>query len=65
MIGDRQEELSQLLRERRRQEEDGQKLATTEEKQVKGRIFSFKREKYILSDGTEVTYSVGRPKQDQ
>jgi len=39
----------------------GEDLGTYEET-VEGRVFSFKREKYFLSDGTEVTWSVGTPK---
>jgi len=42
----------------------GEDLGTYEEA-VEGRVFSFKREKYFLSDGTEVVWSVGTPKQDQ
>ena len=42
----------------------GEDLGTYEET-VEGRVFSFKREKYLLSDGTEIIWSVGRPKQDQ
>jgi hypothetical protein len=37
----------------------------TYEKTVDGRVFFFKREKYILSDGTEVIFSVGTPKDDR
>ena len=33
----------------------------TEEKEVLGRVFSFKRQRYILSDGTEFMWSVGKP----
>ena len=62
VIGERQEELSRLLRERRRQEEKGQELATTEERQVHGRVFTFKKRRFVLSDGTEVIWSVGWPK---
>jgi hypothetical protein len=64
VIGKRQEELSQLLRERRRQEEKGQELATTEERQVHGRVFTFKKRRFVLSDGTEVIHSTGRLKDD-
>ena len=32
------------------------------EKEVRGRMFSFKRQRFVLSDGTEVIKSVGRPK---
>jgi hypothetical protein len=42
----------------------GQNLGTSEET-VEGRVFSFKREKYILSDGTEIIWSVGTPKDGQ
>ncbi len=33
-----------------------------EEKEVRGRVFVFKRQRYILSDGTEVIWSTGEPK---
>ena len=42
----------------------GEDLGTYEET-VEGHIFSFKREKYLLSDGTEFIWSVGTPKQNQ
>jgi hypothetical protein len=42
----------------------GKDLGTYEET-VEGRVFSFKRERYILSDGTEIIYSVGTPKDEQ
>lgn len=42
----------------------GQDLGTYEET-VEGRIFSFKREKYVLGDGTEILWSVGTPKDGQ
>jgi hypothetical protein len=42
----------------------GEDLGTYEET-VEGRVFSFKRGKYILSDGTEVIWSVGTPKDGQ
>jgi hypothetical protein len=42
----------------------GEDLGTYEQT-IKGRVFSFKREKYLLGDGTEFIWSVGRPKQDQ
>jgi len=64
LVGVRQEELSRLLRERRRQEEKGQELATTEERQVYGRVFTFKKRRFVLSDGTEVIHSIGRLKDD-
>ena len=37
----------------------------TYEETVEGRVFIFKREKYSLSDGTEVIWSVGTPKDDK
>jgi len=43
---------------------EGEDLGT-EEKVVKGRLFVFKRTRYILSDGTELVWSVGRPKGDR
>ena len=42
----------------------GEDLGTYEET-VEGRVFSFKRERYLLSNGTEVIYSVGTPKNVQ
>jgi len=39
----------------------GEDLGTYEQT-IKGRVFSFKREKYFLSDGTEFIWSVGKPK---
>jgi hypothetical protein len=42
----------------------GEDLGTYEEA-VRNRVFSFKRERYFLSDGTEVLWSVGLPKDDQ
>jgi hypothetical protein len=39
----------------------GEDLGTCEQT-VEGRVFSFKREKYLLSDGTEFIWSVGTPK---
>jgi len=42
----------------------GEDLGTHEET-VEGRVFSFKRERYLLSDGTEVIYSVGTPTDKQ
>jgi len=39
----------------------GEHLGTYEET-VEGRVISFKRQRYFLSDGTEVIWSVGTPK---
>lgn len=59
-------EFSPQLRECRRLREagPGEDLGTHEET-VGGRVFSFKRERYVLSDGTEVIWSVGIPKDGQ
>ncbi len=46
-----------------RDAEEGEDLGT-EEKEVLGRMFSFKRQRYILSDGTEFIWSTGKPIQD-
>lgn len=35
-----------------------------EKKEVRGRMFSFERNRFVLSDGTEVIMSFGRPSQD-
>ena len=42
----------------------GADLGTYEET-VEGRVFSFKRERYVLRDGTEIIWSVGTPKDGQ
>jgi hypothetical protein len=42
----------------------GEDLGTHEET-VEDRVFSFKRERYVLSDGTEIIWSVGTPKDGQ
>jgi len=39
--------------------------AGTEEKQVKGRLFSFQRQRFVLSDGTEIIQFEGTPKDHQ
>jgi len=59
-------EFSPKLKEFRRLQETGagEDLGTYEET-VEGRVFSFKREKYLLSDGTEAIWSVGTPKDEQ
>ena len=60
------QEFSPQLAESRRLREagPGEDLGTYEET-VEGRVFSFKRERYHLSDGTEVIWSVGTPKGGQ
>ncbi len=35
-----------------------------EEKEFRGRMFTFERNRFVLSDGTEVIWSVGRPSED-
>ena len=52
----KQEEVMNLLREMEFE------VLDTEEKEVRGRVFVFTRQRFILSDGTEVIKSVGRPK---
>jgi hypothetical protein len=42
----------------------GEDLGTYEQK-VKDRLFVFKKQKFILSDGTQIIWSVGTPKRDQ
>jgi hypothetical protein len=37
----------------------------TSEETVENRVFSFKRERYVLRDGTEIIWSVGLPKDGQ
>ena len=64
LVGKRQKELGQLMRERRRQEEKGQEPTATEERQVHGRVFTFQKRRFVLSDGTEVIHSIGRLKDD-
>ncbi len=60
------EEFSPQLQESRqlRDAGPGEDLGTHEET-VKGRVFSFRRERYILGDGTEAIWSVGTPKNGQ
>jgi hypothetical protein len=43
---------------------DPEKFITTEEKQVYSIVFSFKKWRLVLSDGTEVVYSIGRLKDE-
>ena len=61
LTGEQRGELRQLWHEQLRQQHL-QDLSTTEEKQVYGSVFSFTKWKFVLSDGTEVTYSIGRLK---
>ena len=42
--------------------ENWQDFVTTEERQVRGCVISFTKWKLVLSDGTEVVYSIGRTK---
>lgn len=66
LTGERRDEFFQLWNEQRRQEENGLELATTttEERQVNGRLFSFKKWRFVLGDGTEAAWSIGRLKDD-
>ena len=59
VVGERQEELRQLRREGK-----GQELADADVRIVNGRVFTFEKRQFVLSDGTKVVYSVGRPKDD-
>ncbi len=56
---EQREELLSLRLDRGKEEYIG-----IEEKQVRGRMFVFKRQRFVLSDGTEVIISVGRPSED-
>jgi hypothetical protein len=51
-----EDEVIRLLRADKYEELD------IKETEVRGRMFVFKRQRYVLSDGTEVIKSVGRPK---
>jgi hypothetical protein len=53
-----QEEVMSLLRA------DEYVTIGSEKKEVRGRMFSFKRNRFVLSDGTEVIWSVGSPIED-
>ena len=64
------DELNFVLNKKQRQEwvqckdrGSGEDLGTYEEK-VKGRMFVFKRQRFTLSDGTELIWSYGTPKDD-
>lgn len=58
-----QEEMNRLWHEQLDTTEPD-KFITTEERQVYGSAFSFKRWTLVLSDGTKVVYSIGRLKED-
>jgi len=55
---EQQDELLSLRLQRTGKEE----YPGIEEKEVRGRVFVFKRQLYVLSDGTEVIVSTGKPK---
>jgi len=57
---EQQDELLSLRLQRAGKEE----YLGIEEKEVRGRVFVFKRQLYVLSDGTEVIVSVGRLEED-
>ena len=63
LTSEQQEEFDQLWHEQLNTE-NWQEFITIEEKQVKGRVFSFTKWRLVLSDGTEVIYSIGRIKDD-
>ena len=63
LTSEQREELDQLWHEQL-DTENWQEFITTEEKQVYGSVFSFTKWKLVLSDGTEVVYSIGRLKDD-
>lgn len=63
LVGEQRKELRQLWHEQL-DTENWQEFITTEEKQVYGSVFSFTKWKLVLSDGTEVVYSIGRLKDD-
>jgi hypothetical protein len=79
LVGERLEEASQLLRDSIPNnilaEYDGQSVKIhskpeeqeieTYEKTIQGRLFSFKTRRFTLSDGTEVAWSIGTPKENQ
>ena len=52
-----QDEVISLLRA-----DEYERLDIKEEREVRGRVFVFTRQKFVLSDGTEVIKSHGRPK---
>jgi len=61
IVGERLKEVDQLWHEQL-DTEYWQDFITTEEKQVYGSVFSFTKWKLVLSDGTEVIYSIGKLK---
>ncbi len=60
---EQKEEMDQLWHEQL-DTEYWQDFVTTEEKQVYGSALSFRKWKLVLSDGTEVVYSIGNLKKD-
>ncbi|MFZ2146763.1 MAG: hypothetical protein WAV28_06035 [Sedimentisphaerales bacterium] len=61
LTSEQREEFDQLWHEQLNTE-NWQKFITIEEKQMKGRVFSFTKWRLVLSDGTEVIYSHGKLK---
>ena len=62
---DRERSLTEEQREELlslRLDRDKEEYVGIEEKQVRGRVFVFKQQRFVLSDGTEVVVSTGRPK---
>jgi hypothetical protein len=60
---EQKEEMDQLWHEQLDTTEPD-KFITTEERQVYGSVFFFRKWKLVLSDGTEVTYSIGSPSEE-
>jgi hypothetical protein len=63
LTSEQREEMDQLWHEQLKQEDSLHELHTTEERQVYGSVFFFRKWKLILSDGTEVVYSIGSLKE--
>ena len=62
---DRERSLTEEQREELlslRLDRDKEEYVGIEEKQVRGHVFVFKQQRFVLSDGTEVVVSTGRPK---
>jgi hypothetical protein len=61
---EQQGEMDRLWHEQLKQEDSLHELHTVEERQVKNCVFSFRKWRLVLGDGTEVIYSIGHPKKD-
>jgi hypothetical protein len=57
-----EEQQDELLNLRLEQAQAGkEEIIGTENKELRGRVFIFRRQRFVLSDGTEVIVSTGRP----